>query len=114
MVPGVFKTVMPFFKAKPERGRICASKPFSKAMAMPVLINLISPDFIIISSSIEAVRSMPALPVVSYFGKVNSRKFSSFFIFKMVIWRFLKLINFKLINLQTLSKINRNISKFII
>ena len=61
MVPGLFKTVMPFFRASPLRGRICASKPAGSAMCKPVGMSRRSKGLSTMGSSRLARRSMPAL-----------------------------------------------------
>ena len=35
MVPGVFKTVIPFFDANPDLGLTCASKPLGISIIIP-------------------------------------------------------------------------------
>ena len=72
MVPGVFKTVIFFFAAKPDLGLICASNPFGIDTDKPVGIIKDLPASIIKSSFTFADKSIPDEPLVSYFGKGTS------------------------------------------
>ena len=68
MVPGVLSNVIPFLRAKPERGLICASYPSGKAMNSPVGMSLRSIGANVSGSSNEARKSIPALCIVAYSG----------------------------------------------
>ncbi len=68
MVPGEFKTVNPFLKANPERGRICASYPTGSSRNKLVGTKVLSNDFKTIGESRFARKSIPADAFVAYDG----------------------------------------------
>ena len=68
MVPGEFSTVIPFFKASPLRGRICASNPCGIAMNSPVGTRHRCMGAKEIGSEILARISIPAESSVAYAG----------------------------------------------
>ena len=64
-MPGEFKTVIPFFAAKPLLGRTCASKPIGNSIKSPVFTMVLSNDFKVMGSEIFARKSIPAEAMVS-------------------------------------------------
>src|SRR5690554_3035615 len=69
MVPGEFKTLIPYFNAKPLRGRTWASYPAGSSMNNPVGMSFRSNDFKTKGSFRFAQRSIPAESPVLYSGR---------------------------------------------
>src|SRR5208283_4377462 len=68
MVPGAFRTVIPFFTARPERGRTCPSSPRGISRCSPVGISARCPGFRMISCGSSARTSAPDAPSDWYSG----------------------------------------------
>ena len=62
MVPGLFKTVIPFLRANPDLGLIWISNPLGIATLKPPGIKTLSPAFNWIVLSMAALISIPAEP----------------------------------------------------
>jgi hypothetical protein len=73
--------VMPYFKARPDRGCISPAYPAGIAIDKPVLIKACSPGGMQHQSS--AARSNAALPGVAYFG-ILARGSSSFILMVVI------------------------------
>src|SRR6478752_1555779 len=69
MVPGVFKTVIPFFSARLLRGLICASNPSGNSTNKPVGTATLCKGSKTKGSSKCALISIPEEPPVPYDGK---------------------------------------------
>ena len=91
MVPGVFKTVIPFLSEIPLRCRICASYPIGSWIKILVLIRFLSKGFNVTASSTSALKSIPA--VNENLIKIRSSLYfyfdSSLFFYLSVVCRFL-------------------------
>ena len=83
IVPGVFKTLILFFAAKPDLGLIWISYSSGNATDNPVGTRHDSPGFNSIYLSINAIRSIPDAPLVLYDG--NFTEGSNFFTKTLII-----------------------------
>lgn len=70
MVPGVLRTVMPCFSARPERGCTKPTKPFGSAIETPVGTKTLERAGIVVA--IVDLRSAPASPGLAYTGSKPS------------------------------------------
>ena len=75
-MPGEFRTVIEFFRARPDLGLTCASKPLGSSIENPAGIKAVVLDLMIIFFSIAAIRSKPALSSVAFFKLYSSKPFS--------------------------------------